>query len=257
MLELRRRVQADPASIAFAQLAEECRRIGSNDEAVGICRAGLARHPGYLSVRVTLGRALIELGQLDEAQAELYIVVTGAPDNLAAIRGLAEIFQRRGQMTEALEYYKRALQLARHDPDLEDTVERISQAVAPAPTPAVPHLAIEELFDFDALLQQLGQEAQVSASAAEGRFGETSPKLADDWRASEGGPSVLESVKLKSDDIDSLAIMERELRDLDEQRAKDEQRDHTEMARRRREAVLTGLDAWLSAIVADRPRHNA
>ena len=28
--------------MAFAQLAEECRRAGDNDEAVGICRAGLA-----------------------------------------------------------------------------------------------------------------------------------------------------------------------------------------------------------------------
>src|SRR5687768_15463473 len=129
MLELRRRVQTDPASIAFAQLAEECRRQGSNEEAVEICRAGLSRNPGYLSARVTLGRALIELGQLDAAKAELDIVVAGVPDNLAAIRGLAEILQRRGQMREALQYYKRALDLAKHDPDLEDTVERISQAV--------------------------------------------------------------------------------------------------------------------------------
>ncbi len=262
ILELRRRVQADPASIAFAQLAEECRRAGSNDEAVGICRTGLARHPGYLSARVTLGRALMELGQLDEAKAELGIVVAGAPDNLAAIRGLAEIFQRHGQMTEALEYYKRALQLARHDPDLEDTVERISQAVAPAPQPppAGPQVSIEEIFNFDTLINQLAQDPsvpQVSASAAEGRYGETSPKLGAEIPPSKGGPSVLDSVELKADDSDSLAIMERELRDLDEQRAKDEQRDRTELARRRREAVLTELDTWLSAIVSDRPRHNA
>ncbi len=39
--DLRRRVQKDPASIAFAQLAEECRRAGRFDEAVEVCRAGL------------------------------------------------------------------------------------------------------------------------------------------------------------------------------------------------------------------------
>ena len=65
--DLRRRVQKDPASIAFAQLAEECRRAGRYEEAVEVCRAGLAVHPGYLSARVTLGRALIELDQPDEA----------------------------------------------------------------------------------------------------------------------------------------------------------------------------------------------
>ena len=66
--DLRRRVQKDPASIAFAQLAEEYRRAGQLQDAVDVCRAGLAIHPGYLSARVTLGRALLELEQFDDAQ---------------------------------------------------------------------------------------------------------------------------------------------------------------------------------------------
>src|SRR5688572_161596 len=93
--DLRRRVQKDPASIAFAQLAEEYRRAGQYAEAVEMCRAGLAVHPGYLSARVTLGRALLELGDLPAAQAELERVLGGAPENLSAIRGLAEIHHRR------------------------------------------------------------------------------------------------------------------------------------------------------------------
>ena len=93
---LRRRVEKDPASIAFAQLAEEYRRAGDYEQAIRICREGLARHPGYLSAQVTLGRALIELGQFDEARAELEAVVSVAPDNLAAIRALADIHQRHG-----------------------------------------------------------------------------------------------------------------------------------------------------------------
>jgi tetratricopeptide (TPR) repeat protein len=98
--ELRRRVAADPASIAFAQLAEEYRRAGDYEQAVRVCRTGLAQHPNYLSARVTLGRALLELQQFDEAQAELDVVVQAAPDNLAAIRALAEIHQRRGDMDD-------------------------------------------------------------------------------------------------------------------------------------------------------------
>jgi tetratricopeptide (TPR) repeat protein len=127
ILELRRRVQADPASIAFAQLAEEYRRAGSFAEAIRTCRTGLARHPGYLSARVTLGRALIETGALDEAATEFELVLRSAPDNLAAIRGMAEIYQRRGQLQEALDLYKRALDLARNDPDLEETVANIGR----------------------------------------------------------------------------------------------------------------------------------
>jgi tetratricopeptide (TPR) repeat protein len=94
---LRRRVEKDPASIAFAQLAEEYRRGGDYQQAIRICREGLTRHPGYLSAQVTLGRALIELKQFDEARRELEAVLSVAPDNLAAIRALAEIHQHLGE----------------------------------------------------------------------------------------------------------------------------------------------------------------
>ena len=98
--ELRRRVERDPASLAFAQLAEEFRRAGALQEAVRVCRDGLARHPGYISARLTLGRALFELGQYDEAQAELEAVLLAAPDNLIALRSIADIAQRRSDSVE-------------------------------------------------------------------------------------------------------------------------------------------------------------
>ncbi len=98
--ELRGRVESDPASIAFAQLAEEYRRSGNFPEAVRICRAGLAQHPAYLSARVTLGRALLELQQCDEAQTEFEHVLRSAPDNLIALRSMSDIHQRRGSQSD-------------------------------------------------------------------------------------------------------------------------------------------------------------
>ncbi len=136
--ELRRRVQKDPASIAFAQLAEEFRRAGEYDEAVRVCRTGLANHPSYLSARVTLGRALIELEQFDEAQTELDYVLRSAPENLAAIRGLAEIHQRRGNLQEALRHFQAALGIAKHDPDLEESVEALTRQLGPDQTRVEP-----------------------------------------------------------------------------------------------------------------------
>ena len=134
--DLRRRVRKDPASIAFAQLAEECRRVGNYDEAVTVCRTGLDLHPGYLSARVTLGRSLIELNELDAALGELEIVLKGAPENLAAIRGLAEIHHRQGSLAEALAQYRAALALARNDPDLQRTVDELARQVEPPVAPA-------------------------------------------------------------------------------------------------------------------------
>jgi tetratricopeptide (TPR) repeat protein len=146
--DLRRRVQKDPASIAFAQLAEECRRAGHYQESVDVCRAGLTLHPGYLSARVTLGRALIELNDLDVALAELEHVLKSAPENLAAIRGLAEIHHRQGSLSEALSQYRAALALARNDPDLQRTVEDLARQVEPIPPPAsADGLSFEQMQD--------------------------------------------------------------------------------------------------------------
>lgn len=125
--ELRRRVQKDPASIAFAQLAEELRRAGAFKEAVEVARAGLNRHPGYVSARVTLGRALVDLNDLDNAEAELRLVLKTTPDNLSAIRGRGDIFRRRGDLEGALAQYRVALGLAHNDPDLERVVNDLSQ----------------------------------------------------------------------------------------------------------------------------------
>ncbi len=129
--ELRRRVQRDPASIAFAQLAEEYRRAGRYDEAIETCENGLAHHPGYLSARVTLGRSYLETNALDAAQLELKQVLRAAPENLAALRGLAEIHHRRGELQEALAHYRTALEFAHNDPELQHLVEQIAQELEP------------------------------------------------------------------------------------------------------------------------------
>jgi len=284
ILELRRRVQADPASIAFAQLAEECRRVGDNDEAVGICRAGLAHHPDYLSARVTLGRALVEIGRLDEACAELNLVFERAPTNLPAIRALAEVYQRQGQMTEALQHYRLALSLAQYDAGLENAVETIEQQVAPAPAPVestARPVVIEELFDFDTLFKRLGPEVPKGPSIPE------APVVA--------APSPLDAVDLPAGDGDAFAELERHLREGEEharrqaaaeqqriveerkRRLEDEQRlvaeqlriseeqrriAEAELAReveaeRQRALTLKELEEWLSAIAVDRQHQRS
>lgn len=129
--DLRRRVQQDPASIAFAQLAEELRRAGLFEEAVTCCRAGLARHPSYVSARVTLGRALLALGRLEEAEAELRRVLESTPDNLSTLRSLGEIYQQWGRLDDAYAHFQKALSIARNDPELQEAVASLSQKLGP------------------------------------------------------------------------------------------------------------------------------
>ena len=170
--DLRRRVHKDPASIAFAQLAEELRRNGDYTESVEVCRTGLAIHPGYLSARVTLGRALLELNQLDEAQAELELVLKSAPENLAALRALAETRQRQGSDSDALTSYRSALLLARNDPDLQQTVDELSRKVEPQLT-----AASAEPLSFDQTAQELTLQPPPAAETAFSYFTQATEDL--------------------------------------------------------------------------------
>ncbi len=144
--ELRRRIQKDPASIAFAQLAEEYRRAGRFPEAIETCRAGLAYHPGYLSAHVTLGRALLETGDLLAAEEALSRVHVAAPENLTALKGLAEIHHRRGEHQAALALYTKAIESGPQDSELEHLIGVLREEMAAAspqaadvaPVPAAP-----------------------------------------------------------------------------------------------------------------------
>ena len=129
---LRLRVERDPGSIAFAQLAEEYRRAGQFDDAVQTCRAGLAIHPEYTSARVTLGRALLAAGRLDDASAELNLVLAETPGNLAAIRAMAETCRGQGRFDEALAHSRTALLLAPDDPGAEREIAELEHAVTHA-----------------------------------------------------------------------------------------------------------------------------
>ena len=130
--ELRRRIQQDPASLAFAPLAEELRRAGRLAEAVTTCRTGLALHTEYTTARATLGRALLDQGALDDALAELTTVLAAAPEHLAALKGIAEIHERRGRDADALATYRRAHSLAREDAELARTIASLEQKLAPS-----------------------------------------------------------------------------------------------------------------------------
>ena len=152
--ELRRRVLADPASIAFAALAEEFRRIGALEDAIETCRTGLQRHPAYLSARVTLGRALIETGDYEAARQELETVLRSAPENLAAIRGLEQINERLGHSTEM-------------DPHLAELMRQEAERIALAPPPApVPEPLVEPPAEAE-VEPEPQPEAELHAAAPE------------------------------------------------------------------------------------------
>ena len=61
-----------------------------------IRRACLEQRPADLAAHGTRGRCLMELARYDEAQAAFEFVLLSAPDNLIALRSMADIHQKRG-----------------------------------------------------------------------------------------------------------------------------------------------------------------
>ncbi len=151
----------------FAASAERLRRQGQLEQAVETCRNGLEQFPEQLSARVTLGCALLDLGRLDEARVELEYVIRRAPDNLAAIRGLAQLHDQSETS---------ALLALEHAGDWPPRQEEIERAVAEhretpaAPAAAVadeslPESAVELLEEADALDAIADETEQAAADA--------------------------------------------------------------------------------------------
>ncbi len=139
--ELRRSLEAEPESIVFAALAEEYRRAGMYQEAIETARVGLARHPMYLSARVTLGRALIATGEFEAAREALTEVLQSAPQNLASIRALADIHEPEEDI--------RGLEETDVDSVAAwEMASPIETAVPPPPLPAPPPSALTALERF-------------------------------------------------------------------------------------------------------------
>jgi hypothetical protein len=139
-------------------------------------------------------------------------------------------------MSEALVHYRRALQLAHHDIDLQHRVQEVTHA-SPAPKPPPPK--IEELFDFDSLMAQLDPAGAHSTEFVPLRVAPS---------------AALDAVAPAMDDRDSFAVMERQLREREEQRVLDERQARQGEAERKRRLVLEELEDWLAAIALDRQR---
>jgi hypothetical protein len=116
--ELRRKLEKDPTPRAFGALAEELRKAGDFVEAIRVSREGVEKSPSYPSLRVTLGHALLEHGDLEAARRELETVLQTVPDNILAERYLGETLEGLGDKSGARRQYLKALALAPGDAQL-------------------------------------------------------------------------------------------------------------------------------------------
>lgn len=180
------RSEQDPDPRVFARLADAYRKEGLLDEAIQICRDGLAAHPGYAGGRAVLACALLERGALDEAEEEFRRVLEQAPEHLPALRFLGDISATQGRADEARRYYERVLRLNPGDPETQDRLAALpvipeagaSEESVPAsgwnrdplasPTLAALYASQGHTDVAEAIYSQLGRRPGEAASAATG-----------------------------------------------------------------------------------------
>jgi predicted Zn-dependent protease len=123
------RLAREPTSQAYAALAEAYRRAGRANEAVALCREGLARHPGYGTTRLVLAKALLETGDIRAARAEIHRFLAAEPDHEPALRIAVECSLRGGDPAEALGYARRLAALDPHDRGVQGLLRALEAGV--------------------------------------------------------------------------------------------------------------------------------
>jgi tetratricopeptide (TPR) repeat protein len=105
------RLQRDPSSLAFAQLADLYRKVGRTEDAIRLCREGLERYPHYTTARLILAKALLGQDELDETLAELSAILAVSPNDVQCHRLAAEVHRRQGRLDVAVQHLETAVRL--------------------------------------------------------------------------------------------------------------------------------------------------
>lgn len=105
------RLARDPSSLAFAQLADLYRKAGRAEDAVTLCREGLARYPHYTTARLILAKAHLAADQLDQALGELEIILQNSPKDVQCHRLVAEVHRRSGRLDAAMRHLETVVDL--------------------------------------------------------------------------------------------------------------------------------------------------
>ncbi|HEV2750241.1 MAG TPA: tetratricopeptide repeat protein [Gemmatimonadales bacterium] len=131
--KLEKRWAENPKGRNFAPLADAYRKAGELDRALELCTAGLELHPDYVSAHIVHARCLIDQKNDAGASAVFQRVLALDPENVLALKMLAEIAERGGRFDQAVDWLTRLLAA---DPMNGDAAETLARAKVKAAQPA-------------------------------------------------------------------------------------------------------------------------
>jgi tetratricopeptide (TPR) repeat protein len=132
--KLQRRWQENPLGLTFAPLAEAYRKEGLYADALELLEIGLTQHPNYVPAHIVRGRCHLDTRTDAEAEGAFRRVLDLDPENVIALKGLAEVSERSSRFEDAAGHLERLLAFDRNNDDARAQLDRVrSMLVTPSP----------------------------------------------------------------------------------------------------------------------------
>jgi tetratricopeptide (TPR) repeat protein len=133
----------DPQSLVFLRLAEALRRKGQLDAALRVALNGLERHPHLADAHDLYARVLTDKHDYERAFDEWDMALRIAPNHTGALKGLAFLYFKVGDLGQAEAHLELALRVEPDDPTITQAIEMVRGGASPpspqpAPAPAAP-----------------------------------------------------------------------------------------------------------------------
>jgi tetratricopeptide (TPR) repeat protein len=139
---------SDPQSLVFLRLGELLRQKRQFDAATRVAQHGLERHPHLADAHDLLARIFADAHDYEHAFDEWDMTLRIAPQHTGALKGLAFLYFKIGDLAQAESHLQAAKDAAPDDPTIEQAFAVIRgeagatlappPRAAPAPQPAVP-----------------------------------------------------------------------------------------------------------------------
>jgi tetratricopeptide (TPR) repeat protein len=128
------RLAEEPSSLAFLELGEALRRRGQLDSAYKVARGGLGRYPSLAEAHDLMARILGDQDDLAGAFDAWVEALRLDPMRTSALKGIAFLYFKAGNVAEAREHLQRAAEI---DPDDRSIPQALARMQAGSSLPAI------------------------------------------------------------------------------------------------------------------------
>ena len=175
--QLSEKLQADPKSRVFAQLADAYRKANLLDEAIDTAKKGLEVHPKYAIAHLVLGRCYLAKGMFALAREEFDLTIKNDPQNMVGYKLLGETYEKQNMYPDAIKYYQLVMDLEPGNAEMADKIERLKglkqgeppaePEPAPLPEPASEPVPTPEIHEEKAVREGSMEPEPVQSSIQE------------------------------------------------------------------------------------------